>query len=513
MPDPSDGAGESRRYQLRPRRRFARRWLLRSIVVLAVLGMLHRWWGDRAEVRFEREVAALAAAGAPVSLAELAAPPVPDEVNGSLALRLAAALAAPDGESADPQWASFLTHPPAAPLTPDERRTIGRLVRAHADALDAAGAARIKGGVDWQIPLRSPEWVDQSYRLEGLGDLLTLLGYAALYEHDRGSDALAVGHARSMLFVGRSLTARPFLFSQTSGNAVSVRAARRVADLVPDLNIGAEPDRGAVTPEEVRDLVRELLDEGPWRDGMRRALRGEQTRIIQSVRGLSQGRATLAELCPGFEARSGDNPIDRKLNAAVSASFGRVFRPWVFDDGIASVRHLEVVIEQFDASPEWPTAVRRVPRLPPGMDGQLTGVTHVTAFNLLHPYTWDFNAYYQALAERRLAATALAVRWYACEHGGVLPARLGDLVPRYLPALPSDPLAEGGPPLGYVAESKRPVVYSVGENGKDDGGREYDPAAPMPRRWKTDEVRHLRRGPRRVLQWVTVQPSAATPGR
>ena len=73
------------------------------------------------------------------------------------------------------------------------------------------------------------------------------------------------------------------------------------------------------------------------------------------------------------------------------------------------------------------------------------------------------------LTHRRLAAAALAVRWYAVEHDGRLPASLEELVPRYLPAVPLDPMAKGRP-LGYSPDPARPMVYSVGENGIDNGG-------------------------------------------
>ena len=97
---------------------------------------------------------------------------------------------------------------------------------------------------------------------------------------------------------------------------------------------------------------------------------------------------------------------------------------------------------------------------------------------------------------RRIAAVALAVRLYRADHAGRWPESLGELVPTYLPAVPIDPFAAGGRPLRYLrdtpgwdippalaaAESSYipppgtgpflggPVVYSVGQDGIDDGG-------------------------------------------
>ena len=72
------------------------------------------------------------------------------------------------------------------------------------------------------------------------------------------------------------------------------------------------------------------------------------------------------------------------------------------------------------------------------------------------------------MTERRLAAVALATRLYYVENGK-WPASLDELAPKYLPAVPDDPMASGKR-IGYVAEEARPRIYSVGENGTDEGG-------------------------------------------
>ena len=66
----------------------------------------------------------------------------------------------------------------------------------------------------------------------------------------------------------------------------------------------------------------------------------------------------------------------------------------------------------------------------------------------------------------RVGRTALAVAAYASVHG-VPPASLAALVPTYLPVAPIDPW--DGKPLRYAAGPPA-RVWSVGRDGKDDGG-------------------------------------------
>jgi hypothetical protein len=68
-----------------------------------------------------------------------------------------------------------------------------------------------------------------------------------------------------------------------------------------------------------------------------------------------------------------------------------------------------------------------------------------------------------------LLMVALALRAYRLEHGRY-PETLSELVPDYLSKVPADPLAPQGP-LKYRRKGSSYVLYSVGPDGVDDGGR------------------------------------------
>jgi hypothetical protein len=72
-------------------------------------------------------------------------------------------------------------------------------------------------------------------------------------------------------------------------------------------------------------------------------------------------------------------------------------------------------------------------------------------------------------ANNALLAVAIALQGYRAGHGDY-PDSLDNLVPSYLKALPNDPFAvEGG--LRYKRNGQKYVLYSIGPDGKDDGGK------------------------------------------
>jgi hypothetical protein len=89
--------------------------------------------------------------------------------------------------------------------------------------------------------------------------------------------------------------------------------------------------------------------------------------------------------------------------------------------------------------------------------------------NLLRPVGLSmFTAVARSIARRDTADAGIAAELYRRDHGE-FPAKLEELVPDYLPALPLDPF--GGQPLRFrVDATGQLLIYSIGENGVDDRG-------------------------------------------
>jgi hypothetical protein len=71
----------------------------------------------------------------------------------------------------------------------------------------------------------------------------------------------------------------------------------------------------------------------------------------------------------------------------------------------------------------------------------------------------------------RITQTALAVQRYRLAHRNSLPDDLSQLAPEFLAAVPDDPY--DGKPLRFRRLSSGFVVYSIGSDGRDDGGTPF----------------------------------------
>jgi hypothetical protein len=74
----------------------------------------------------------------------------------------------------------------------------------------------------------------------------------------------------------------------------------------------------------------------------------------------------------------------------------------------------------------------------------------------------------RVIAHERLLAVELALRCYEYEQGHA-PSGLEQLVPNYIQRVPIDPFSDR--PVTYRAQGTDWLVYSVGEDGVDDGGK------------------------------------------
>lgn len=462
------------------RRRIA--MMLGGLVALVLVA--HLAWTMVAVGNLRKRVAQLRAQGEPVLPADFMSPAAADEAdNGGADVDAAVELAAAYRAA----HAQFDELEAALPLRPEERQVIEAAVQADlGGALSLLDRARAKPRLETRLDLTSP--VFNNLMLTSMNDqrgLVRALGAASLLDHANGDHAAALARLDRVLFVSRYLYKHPTIVGHLVAVGSSALASQHAIELAPDLRIGT--GKGDVPPEELRKLIDVLLDDAPYQAGLRLAFRGERMAQLDAMSALDTGIPIAIGLTPGGGKT--------RYNAAMRYAI----RPVLQTNARFMLDQMTVMLAAADGA-DLPAAQAKLPTRPP----RGTNPLRVFADILLPALPRVLETHHRERSERRLAAAALAVRWYAVEHEGRLPGRLDDLVPRYLPAVPVDPLIGGGARISYKPAATQPILYGVGTNNVDDGGSEAFIKPPSDGRapgrgdeWLTrDRVVHLQRRPR-----------------
>jgi hypothetical protein len=187
-----------------------------------------------------------------------------------------------------------------------------------------------------------------------------------------------------------------------------------------------------------------------------RALQGEEAFGLSIFSDLAGGRITMGELSGGHA--HDETPMD----LLVEGSGGLVVRVFCMPHDMVAYRQTMVSVRDAVSKPYAEGDAILAHTGPP--DGLLTRII-VPAFNR---FLLQDNL---AVTHHVEAQTAIALTRYRFTHGA-FPAKLEALVPDYLDDLPVDPF--DGKPLRFVSKPEKFLIYSIGPDGKDDGGSPYD---------------------------------------
>jgi hypothetical protein len=416
---------------------------LRAVVGIVVLILVVRLiWGWHTGRLLRAQLDEIRGRGEPATLAELKFEAVPDAENAWALQVRAATIAQGTGvwspSSSNDEYREF----PPFPGYWTKRAAASEAAHGQVFALarQARGLSRAQVRTGMSPPAISSVLTPAFNPARHLSNTLK---DGALYRHVQGDDVEAVERVRDELWVARSLHVDPTLVSQLVAIGIEASANEAAQVMAPGLRLEKPGTRQAV-----RGLIADLLDESAGRRGLRDGLLGE--RVIL------------------------DDFIDW------SAQRSWFMRPMADMEAVRRNRSLAVVIEAA-GEPDWPHAsavIAHVPR------EQGWGIVQATIAARRSPLAtaprysrflvvedWDPSrailTHFHVLADRRMTAVSLAAQLYRADRGH-WPARLEELVPAYLPAVPADPYREDGGPLGYVVAKlptplagDRPLVYSV----------------------------------------------------
>jgi hypothetical protein len=110
-------------------------------------------------------------------------------------------------------------------------------------------------------------------------------------------------------------------------------------------------------------------------------------------------------------------------------------------------------------------------RLPVGPAPRAAAPGQAATLRLAPIFSASCSAVARWSANARATDAAIAAELYR-RRNGTFPDRLDDLVPDFLPGVPRDPFDQQ--PLRYHPGDAACIIYSVGRNGRDDGGATHD---------------------------------------
>ena len=251
-----------------------------------------------------------------------------------------------------------------------------------------------------------------------------------------------------MLRVARAVDDEPFFISWLVENALEGQASSYLQCVMDR----SEPSVGALKrfAAELGDLT-------------------DRRRIVLAMRGERADYLPLVER--GFRIPA-DFEMCGRLPAETTGFKGFLFRPVFMSDAVTWVEFESRALQL--AQKPWFETASLWKKLEQDRDTLVNASPWAAS---LHPYTYYFirgqdqfaRNFDRGVASRGLAKLAIALRVRRMAQGSY-PASLADLVPSFLDTLPTDPFS--GKSCIFRREKGGFLVYSVGDDGKDNGGVE-----------------------------------------
>jgi hypothetical protein len=444
-----------------PRFWWLKRLSLAGLLLIVALAGLRWWWGHEAQRRIDALIADAHAKGEPILPEDFDSPGVPDAENAAIPLKQAEAGINWRGS----EW-NFDQYPAQVQSPPSQQDLVGirAAMQLHVRELQLIRSARQQPGVDWGLRFPRPAslYFSTNFFLNSERSLARFLLWCAQAEHAAGNDADAIEYTRDLVFFARAEGNRaPDLVGVLVNQGLQWLASQASRDAAGSMKFSAVPS--PAREDQVQALISELLDDSPSREMAARGWLGERMVALDNI---------------PFAAKA-------QLESEMLTDFGLpVFQ-------LAEIASANQLTHAGEAAlqPTYPAALSKL--LPQPSKPQRSALEYLskggnTPF-VAPEIRRTVRVQFYVMTERRTAAVMLALRLYSEKHQDRLPATLKELVPHYLAAVPADPFAADGRPLGYLPLRNPPAIYSVGENGTDEGGSEIVISKTAPP-WNTQDA-------------------------
>jgi hypothetical protein len=207
----------------------------------------------------------------------------------------------------------------------------------------------------------------------------------------------------------------------------------------------------------------------------------------------------------------GEGFNDLLYNAKLACSVSMYRASWIYWDELHALKNRQLILEALRTvetngvfNPAYNNMVKQLEASASDQPHDLlVKLDDEGLYHSLSTYSSDFNLVSLTMgaeATRRMAITAIALKRYRLKNG-MYPSTLSDLVPQFISSVPQDPV--DGKALRYQLTPEGDfLLYSIGENGKDDGGDGSD-GRTMGRDYSSYWINP------RSLDWVWPRPATA----
>lgn len=347
----------------------------------------------------------------------------------------------------DAELAASLAKTHTRDFTPEQRKDAAAWVKRNAKALKHFEAAAAKDGCFFD--LKSDDGSVMAVMLPMLKPIRELARIVEIRGRLRLADGdieQAVDDAITLYRVARHMEAQPYLISCLVGIAIRQLASNLLLDL--PTAAGKEADY-ALIARRVEEVAGSEVD-------LRRQILAEKVMAWDSVQ-----RLLIDDDGDGRYDR-----IDPRLEEASEDGQKGVFdKPETFDEIIAKINAYYGGAE-LAAAQDYPQGIAEAGKLEEKLASEKGTALATFAFSPCRAFTLRT----RAAAGSRAAVLVLRLRAHRAKEGK-WPAELKDLLPKKASTPGTDPFS--AKPFVYRLEKGQPLLYSVSENGKDDGGEAF----------------------------------------
>lgn len=443
-----------------PRFRWSKR-IITSYAVVLVLLVAGRWgWGDLAHRKLHAAMDELRERGVPMMPEDTHRSTFDTETNAGYWIQRAldsidrtkiAGYMYTDGNAgvARTNWQSLKAE---APFYDDARRCLRR-------------ASQLPPGY-WPAPKKLPPgslWISPTIQHLEIAELAQLLRTDAIISFLEGKHEEACLSVLDMITLARTIDLEnTSSLSYSFSLRIETSAIRLIEDILPWLQIDVRQAEDHTIParkETVQKLIDRLLNNDA-NGRFRQMLYAERAFGLRWTQDWMEGRGQFP---------AAGSPILPRL----------IFRPYLEHKQLEWLLDTGNIVAAAE-SPTWRQAVDMMPPAPGDVRSGVFGLGYLLPFGP-NDETIILRNRYLYKASCRLAATALALRLYECDHApspeiaDELPESLDVLTSSvghgpWLAEIPVDPFADRVQRIRYLPSGEYPALYSLSVNGIDDGG-------------------------------------------